>query len=111
MGSLYWQLNDCWPVASWSSIDYFGKWKALHYKTKNSFEESILSFYNKSDEVALYFVTDKLESQKLKFNVQLIDFSGKIHKSWNGEFFSEANNSKIIHKINLSSLNVEPNYF
>ena len=83
MGSLYWQLNDCWPVASWSSIDYFGKWKALHYRTKNSFEESILSFYNKSDEVALYFVTDKLESQKLKFNVQLIDFSGKIHKSWN----------------------------
>jgi len=111
MGSLYWQLNDCWPVASWSSIDYYGKWKALHYKTKNSFEESILSFHKKSDEVVLYFVTDKLESQKLKFNVQLIDFSGKIHKSWNGESFSKANNSKIIHKINLSSLNVEPNYF
>ena len=41
MGTLYWQLNDCWPVASWSSIDYFGKWKALHYKTKKSF-----SFYD-----------------------------------------------------------------
>ena len=99
MGSIYWQLNDCWPGASWSSIDYYGKWKALHYKAKNSFEESILSFHKKSDEVDVYFVTDKLESQKLKFNVQLIDFSGKIHKSWNGEFFSEANNSKIIHKI------------
>ena len=111
MGSLYWQLNDCWPVASWSSIDYFGKWKALHYKTKNSFEESILSFHKKSNEVVLYFVTDKLESQKLKFNIQLIDFSGKIHNSWDGEFSSKANNSKIIHKINLSSLNVEPNYF
>ena len=34
MGTLYWQLNDCWPVASWSSLDYFGRWKALHYMAR-----------------------------------------------------------------------------
>ena len=37
-GTLYWQLNDCWPVASWSSIDYYGNWKALHYRAQALFE-------------------------------------------------------------------------
>ena len=38
MGTLYWQLNDCWPVASWSSIDYYGNWKALHYRAQALFD-------------------------------------------------------------------------
>ena len=37
MGAIYWQLNDCWPVSSWSSIDYFGRWKALHYGARRFF--------------------------------------------------------------------------
>lgn len=40
MGTLYWQLNDCWPVASWSSIDYYGNWKALHYRAQALFDEN-----------------------------------------------------------------------
>ncbi|MCD7776088.1 MAG: glycoside hydrolase family 2 protein, partial [Firmicutes bacterium] len=43
MGALYWQLNDCWPVASWSSIDYFGRLKALHYYAKRFFAPILLS--------------------------------------------------------------------
>ena len=43
MGAIYWQLNDCWPVASWSSIDYFGRWKALHYKAKRFFAPIMIS--------------------------------------------------------------------
>jgi beta-mannosidase len=43
MGSIYWQLNDCWPVASWSSIDYLGRWKALHYHSKKFYQPVLLS--------------------------------------------------------------------
>ena len=111
MGSLYWQLNDCWPVASWSSIDYYGKWKALHYQTKKSFEESILSFHKNNNEIAIYFVTDKLHSEKYKYNFQLMDFSGKIYNSWKGEFHSNPNNSKIIHNIDLASISIDNEYF
>ncbi len=43
MGAVYWQLNDCWPVASWASIDYFGRWKALHYVAKRFFAPVMIS--------------------------------------------------------------------
>ena len=43
MGAVIWQLNDCWPTASWSSIDYFGRWKALHYYEKRFFAPVLLS--------------------------------------------------------------------
>ena len=43
MGTLYWQLNDCWPVASWSSLDYDGRWKALHHMARNFFAPLLLS--------------------------------------------------------------------
>ncbi len=43
MGAIYWQLNDCWPVASWSSIDYAGRWKALHYYARRFFAPLLLS--------------------------------------------------------------------
>lgn len=43
MGTVVWQLNDCWPVASWSSIDYCGRWKALHYYEKRCFAPVLLS--------------------------------------------------------------------
>ena len=50
MGTLYWQLNDCWPVASWSSIDYFGNWKALHYMARDFFAPLLISGLEDSDQ-------------------------------------------------------------
>ncbi|KAA2292651.1 glycoside hydrolase family 2 protein, partial [Clostridioides difficile] len=43
MGTLYWQMNDCWPVASWAGMDYLGRWKALQYYAKRSFSDVLVS--------------------------------------------------------------------
>ncbi len=50
MGVLYWQLNDCWPTVSWSSIDYFGRWKALHYRARKFFAPVLISLHENGNE-------------------------------------------------------------
>jgi len=51
MGALYWQLNDCWPVASWSSIEYTGRWKALHHVARRFFAPAVVTAHVRGDEV------------------------------------------------------------
>jgi beta-mannosidase len=50
MGSIYWQLNDCWPVASWSSIEFTGRWKALHYAARRFYAPALVSAHVPGDE-------------------------------------------------------------
>ncbi len=59
MGTLYWQLNDCWPVASWSSIDYFGRYKAVHYQVKESYKQQLLVVSDTGDELVVHGVNDQ----------------------------------------------------
>lgn len=60
-GTLYWQLNDCWQVASWSSIDYFGRWKALQYVAKRFFAPVLLSAEDVGRRIQLHITNDLLE--------------------------------------------------
>jgi len=76
MGSLYWQLNDCWPVASWASIDYFGRWKALQYYARRFYDDVLISPYLENGKVQVYVVSDKLEPLTGKIHIRLLDFSG-----------------------------------
>ena len=78
MGALYWQLNDCWPVASWASIDYFGRWKALQYYARRFYDEVLISPYAHDHQVDVYVVSDKLQPLAGTIHVRLLDFSGKI---------------------------------
>ena len=77
MGSLYWQLNDCWPVASWSSIDYYGNWKALHYTIKKVFAPVIVTHSIEQDTLHTYVVSDLLDTLYAQINYELLAFNGK----------------------------------
>jgi beta-mannosidase len=60
-GTLYWQLNDCWPVASWSSLDYFGRWKALHYAARRFYAPMLLSVEDDGDRQTIHVTSDLRE--------------------------------------------------
>lgn len=77
MGSLYWQLNDCWPVTSWSTLDYYGNWKAAHYQVKESFAPILLAVTENADGLSIIGSNDNLEAISGTLAVNLIDFSGK----------------------------------
>ena len=72
MGAIYWQLNDCWPVISWSSIDYYFRWKALHYAAKRFFAPVLLSCKEEGELTGTVSVNDELEKpvrNAVRFNV------------------------------------------
>jgi beta-mannosidase len=77
MGSLYWQLNDCWPVASWSSIDYYGHWKALHYYARRFYDDVLVSPWEENGTLSVYVVSDKVQPTEAQLRIRVMDFQGK----------------------------------
>lgn len=107
MGTLYWQLNDCWPSVSWSSIDYFGNWKALHYKTKKHFENLLMSSTIEDNTLKVYAINDHLNDIDLDLKLELIDFNG--NEIWSGDLYAiaKSNTSDLIFRYDLSTINFD----
>lgn len=79
MGTLYWQLNDTWPVASWASLDYGGGWKAMHYMVRRFFQPVCVAAIPSDDgsEIAISAVNDTFEPVSLEIETWLVDLDGK----------------------------------
>lgn len=77
MGTLYWQINDCWPVASWSSRDYYGRWKALHYFVKNAFDDILVSPVERNGRLEVWVISDRQQPVKGKLEIIIYDMKGK----------------------------------
>jgi beta-mannosidase len=78
MGTIFWQLNDCWPVASWSSIDYYGRWKALQYYARRFYAPMLVSPHVEDGALKVYIVSDKVKAEPASLRVRLMDFDGKV---------------------------------
>lgn len=81
MGALYWQLNDLWPVCSWGSLDYGGKWKALHYQAKRFFAPLLVSIVETEEFVEIWASSDLVKNAPGTVTVRAMDFSGKTLKA------------------------------
>ena len=82
MGTLYWQLNDCWPVASWSSLDYHGRWKALQYMARDFNAPLLVSGVEDINQgtVELHVTNDLREDKSGSLRWRLVDMSGAVIK-------------------------------
>ena len=104
MGSLYWQIDDCWPVASWSSIDYYGRWKALHYTAQHSYAPILISPVFSKDDVKVYIVSDKREEIDALLDATVMDFDGKIVFQKSIPVFVSPNHAEIAVVFTISQL-------
>lgn len=104
MGSLYWQIDDTWPVASWSSIDYYGNWKALHYATRKAFKDVLISPVVEEEEMRIYIVSDRMEATDGELVLRLMDFDGNILWEQIDELTISPNESKIYFNLPVKEL-------
>lgn len=82
MGSLYWQIDDCWPVASWSSIDYYGRWKALQYYARRFYSSLLVTPRIDNDNLNFWVSSDRPRTTAAKLHIELRDFVGHVLKSF-----------------------------
>lgn len=106
MGTLYWQINDTWPVASWASLDYGGQWKPLHYMAKRFFrQQSIVAIPNEAnDTVSIKGVNDAPESVSLDLEVIAISIQGNERSLHRGEHRLPPDRAVVLADIKTSDL-------
>ena len=102
MGTLYWQINDNWPVASWASIDYFGRWKALHYMAKKFYAPQAVSMCMDGDTMQVYLANESMEAQSYQVVFYVKNMECEILEKITGKGTVEAQESGQILTVDVS---------
>lgn len=104
MGTLYWQINDCWPVASWSSMDYYGRWKVLQYYAKKSYRDVMISIGESETSIDVHVVSDVLAPVSGTVQLKLYDFGGKRLREISQPISVAPNSGQIVLSLTISKL-------
>lgn len=104
MGSLFWQHNDCWPVASWSSRDYYGRWKAQHYFARKAYDMILVSPVVMDGKLTVHLVSDYLKPVGGKFTLKVMDMEGNIIYSKAEATKTPVNSSELIFKSDIKKI-------
>ncbi len=106
MGALYWQLNDCWPVASWASIDYHGRWKALHYFARRFFAPLMVSGVEdpEAGTVEIHVTCDELDPAPATLSWRATDLAGRDLRREQATVNPPSNGSALVATPDLSDL-------
>jgi beta-mannosidase len=104
MGTLYWQLNDTWPVASWSSLDYYGRWKALHYAARSAFAPVLVSPSVQDGALEVHLVSDRLEPLRGELELRLLDFEGTERWVSDTAVMIDANASSLVFRAPVATV-------
>jgi beta-mannosidase len=108
MGTLYWQLNDVWPVSSWSSLDYDGSWKLLHYEAKRFFEPLHLSLIAREGKVFASVVNDSLEAYGGSLKLALRRLDGALLADYSIDADIKPESSSALRELELAALPCKP---
>ena len=103
-GSLYWQHNDCWPVASWSSRDWYGTWKAQHYFARQAFDDLLVSPVVKDGKLELYVVSDRLQPTEGELTLRVVGLRGGSTERLSRKVLIPANASTKLFTLTLDEL-------
>lgn len=113
MGTLYWQLNDCWPGISWSGIDYTGRYKALQHMVKKTYEPLLFMAVPIENGISIHALSDLDENETLELDIHLQDFSGNFifYDHWEGHVIKDSSQLILTIPLDLKKLAFTQDYY
>ncbi len=104
MGSLYWQHNDVWPVASWSARDYYGRWKAQQYFAREAYKDILVSPIQQDGMLHVFIVSDKIQPVSGVLQVMVMKLTGGTVSQYAKKVMVKANASNDLFSINIQDM-------